>query len=145
MAVKKLDAARNYKTAKKNMAGKQQCVESQDQDQDQNQTNDTEGENDIEEVLKELMKMRVLDTVYEEEEPSCTPPDVIKDPEQAQSMSQIDLTEQHTPFKQLLEFTPNHLVEIKNFQKTEKASLVETASKFIRKIAKSTVSPVSKL
>ncbi|KAJ0017921.1 hypothetical protein Pint_10343 [Pistacia integerrima] len=38
------------------MAKKQQCVESQDQIQ----TNDTKGEDDIEEVLKEFMEMRVL-------------------------------------------------------------------------------------
>ncbi|KAJ0082342.1 hypothetical protein Patl1_10452 [Pistacia atlantica] len=38
------------------MAKKHQCVESQDQIQ----TNDTKGEDDIEEVLKEFMEMRVL-------------------------------------------------------------------------------------
>lgn len=146
MATKKLDATRKYKTAKKNMAEKQQCVESQDQIQ----TNDTKGEDDVEEVLKEFMEMRVLDTVYEEEERSWASPDAIqtiKDPEQAQSISQINLTvtEQCAPFKQLLEFTPNQLVQTKNFQKIEKTGLFETASKFIRKFTKSTVSPVSNL
>ncbi|KAJ0080741.1 hypothetical protein Patl1_10446 [Pistacia atlantica] len=104
-------------------------------------------EDDIEEVLKEFMEMRVLDTVYEEEERSWASPDAIqkiKDPEQAHSISQINstVTEQCTPFKQLLEFTPNQLVQTKNFQKIEKTGLFETASKFIRKFTKSTVSPV---
>ncbi|XP_031256293.1 uncharacterized protein LOC116114276 [Pistacia vera] len=110
LAIKKLDATGKHKSAKKNMAKKQQCVESQDQIQ----TNDTKGEDDIEEVLKEFMEM-ILDTVYGEEERSWASPDaiqIIKDPEQAQPISQINLTvtEQCTPFKQLLEFTPNQLV-----------------------------------
>ncbi|KAJ0082340.1 hypothetical protein Patl1_10457 [Pistacia atlantica] len=46
--------------------------------QDQIQTNDTKGEDDIEEVLKEFMEMRVLDTVYKKEEQSWASPDAIQ-------------------------------------------------------------------
>ncbi|KAK2642526.1 hypothetical protein Ddye_024289 [Dipteronia dyeriana] len=142
LAIKKLDATNNYKAAKKEASDKQKCVESQDQ------ISETKGndEEDVEDVLKDFMQMRVLDTVYEvEEERSCSAsqsPDIIQLPEQPPP----SVPDGSTPLKQLLESTPNRLVRNMNFQRIEKirrTSETESAYKFIiRKLKKSTVSPV---
>ncbi|TXG47658.1 hypothetical protein EZV62_026952 [Acer yangbiense] len=106
LAIKKLDATNNYKAAKKEASEKQQCVESQEQ------ISETKGndEEEVEDVLKDFMQMRVLDTVYEvEEERSCSAsqsPDIIQLPEQPPP----SVPDGSTPFKQLLESTPNRLV-----------------------------------
>ncbi|KAI9198644.1 hypothetical protein LWI28_019600 [Acer negundo] len=107
LAIKKLDATNNYKAAKKKASDKQQCIESQDQ------ISETKGndEEDVEDVLKDFMQMRVLDTVYEvEEERSCSAsqsPDIIQLPEQPPP----SVPDGSAPFKQLLESTPNRLIQ----------------------------------
>ncbi|KAL5839286.1 hypothetical protein ACOSQ3_011992 [Xanthoceras sorbifolium] len=141
LAIKKLDATNKYKAAKKKTSGKQQCVKSHE---DQISQKKGDSEEDVEDVLKDFMQMRVLDTVYEEEEQSSASqsPNLIQDSEQPSSDSLPNSTGGSTPFKQLLESTPNRLVKTKNFQRIEKTRPSTCASKFIRKLKKSIVSPV---
>ncbi|PSS29040.1 Phosphate permease [Actinidia chinensis var. chinensis] len=122
-----------FKTIKKRNSLKQQGIESQD-----HQTCDAkEGEGEFEVAFKDFMQMRVLDTVYEEDERSWASPEKIAECEQAQSN-----TGQSTHFKQLLESTPNHLVQSRSFRKIEKTSAKENALSFIRGFTKFTLFPV---
>lgn len=148
LATKNLDTTAKHKTEKKNTSTsvKEQCIENQDQNC--GDTNGNGGDYEEENVLREFVQTRVLHTVYEEEEQiSWGSPDTIKESEHIQSVS-LHLnssTEPSTPFKQLLESTPNHLVQTKDFQRNEKTSPLQSASNFIRNFTKSTLSPVSKL
>lgn len=140
LATKELGATEKHKTAKNNNLNstKEQCVKIQDQ----TCSNNTKGGNDeAEDVLREFMQRRVLDTVYEEEERnSCASPDsTIKDSDQQLALS----TGQSTQFKHLLQCTPNNLVQTKTFHKMENQSPFQSAYNFVRNFTKSTVSPVS--
>ncbi|KAI8000483.1 hypothetical protein LOK49_LG09G00957 [Camellia lanceoleosa] len=137
-ARKRFDTARTLKNKKKNSV-KQQCIKSQDQACDSKMEDDDD--DDFEDVLKDFMQMRVLDTVYEEEdERSCPSPEKI-----TESVSE-STTEQSTPLRQLLTPvstpTPNHLVQSRNFQKIEKTTAKENAFNFIRGLTKSSIFPV---
>ncbi|KAH9749123.1 phosphate transporter [Citrus sinensis] len=139
LATKELGATEKHKTAKNNNMNstKEQCVEIQDQ----TCSNNTKGGDDeAEDVLREFMQRRVLDTVYEEEERnSCASPDsTIKDSDQQLALS----TGQSTQFKHLLQCTPNNLVQTKTFHKMENQSPFQSAYNFVRNFTKSTVSPV---
>lgn len=139
LAIKERGATEKYKTAKNNnmTCAKEQCVEIQDQ----TCSNIKGGDDGAEDVLREFMQMRVLDTVYEDEERiSCASPDsTIKDSDQQLALS----TGQSTQFKQLLQCTPNNLVQTKTFQKIENQSPLQSAYNFVRNFTKSIVSPVS--
>ncbi|KAG6777187.1 hypothetical protein POTOM_017003 [Populus tomentosa] len=66
----------------------------------------------------------------------------IQDFQQTQSVSQKSSTDQLTQLKQLLESTPNRLVQTRNFQRIEKRTLTSDASTYIRKFAISIIRPV---
>ncbi|KAL9455875.1 hypothetical protein AB3S75_005161 [Citrus x aurantiifolia] len=139
LATKELGATEKHKTVKNNNMNstKEQCVEIQDQ----TCSNNTKGGDDeAEDVLREFMQRRVLDTVHEEEERnSCASPDsTIKDSDQQLAPS----TGQSTQFKHLLQCTPNNLVQTKTFHKIENQSPFQSAYNFVRNFIKSTVSPV---
>ena len=89
----------------------------------------------VEEMLRDFMQMRVLDTVYEEEEKSWASPENAAGSEHAQSNSQLG----STPLRQLLELTPNQLVKPRNFDSIER----ETVFDAIRHSVKSILFPVS--
>ncbi|EEF40112.1 phosphate transporter, putative [Ricinus communis] len=141
LAMKKLNTVPNYKSEKQNGSMDQQYKENQDQRNVGKEEEKTE--EDPEDVLKEFMQMRILETVYEEEERSWASPDIAQNSEQTQSLSEFTTatTSQSAPFKQLLESTPNRLVQTRNFQRIEKPSLVANASRCIRELAKSIVWP----
>ena len=129
-----------FKTIKKRNSLQQQGIESQDHQTCDTEEGESEGEGEFEVALKDFMQMRVLDTVYEEDERSWASPEKIAECEQAQSN-----TGQSTHFKQLLESTPNHLVQSRSFRKIEKTSAKENALSFIRGFTKFTLFPVSTL
>ncbi|KAJ7000098.1 hypothetical protein NC653_010766 [Populus alba x Populus x berolinensis] len=90
------------------------------QDKTSSIKDDEKNHEDIEEMLRDFMQTRVLETVYEEEERSWDSPlpdkihgsqQQIQDFQQTQSVSQNSSTDQLTQFKQLLESTPNRLVQ----------------------------------
>lgn len=129
------------------MSRNNQSVEGDHQEQECNIRVDRHADEGIENALREYMQMRVLETVHEEDEKSWpNSPDVAHDsgiPAQDQSLNKSS-TEQTTPFKQLLQSTPNRLVQIRNFQKLSKTTTTtENVSEFIRDFAKSTCAPVS--
>ncbi|XP_077227039.1 uncharacterized protein LOC143860335 [Tasmannia lanceolata] len=104
-----------------------------------------EEEEKFEDALKDYMEMRVLDTVYEEDERSCASPATLPDSNISMPTSLVVSTpgsllvsSQSTPFKQLLESTPNRLVQKRNFQKIEKTTGTDNFFKFFR----DTISPV---
>ncbi|KAF2302982.1 hypothetical protein GH714_012268 [Hevea brasiliensis] len=97
---------------------------------------------DVEDVLKDITQMRVLETVYEEEERSWASPDIIQDSEQTRSVSEFTTaTNQSTAFKKLLASTPNRLVQTSNFQRIEETSLLADAYRCITELAKPIIYP----
>ncbi|PQQ21809.1 sodium-dependent phosphate transporter 1 [Prunus yedoensis var. nudiflora] len=145
LAMKKLNAAKKYKTMKRNMSQsiEKKCTESQDQVCN---TKSSDDEAQFEEALKDFMQMRVLDTVYEEEdERSWASPDSIQEPEPVpahdHSISEDQSnTEKSASFKQLLQSSPNQ-DQTRHFQKIDKATPVENAFRFIKSSSKSVFSP----
>ncbi|KAA8515061.1 hypothetical protein F0562_018152 [Nyssa sinensis] len=127
----------HFKTVKRKISLEQQSREIQDQ----TCVTKSDDNEKFEEALRDFMQLRVLDTVYEEDERSWASPETITESIQVQSFSQ-DITGQSTPFKQLLESTPNRLVQSKNFQNIEKSTARENASKFVRGFVKSKIFPV---
>ncbi|KAF2302990.1 hypothetical protein GH714_012339 [Hevea brasiliensis] len=97
---------------------------------------------DVEDVLKDFTQMRVLETVYEEEERRWASPDIIQDSEQTRSVSEFTTaTNQSTAFKKLLASTPNRLVRTSNFQRIEETSLLADAYRCITELAKPIIYP----
>ncbi|KAK6268596.1 hypothetical protein QUC31_012756 [Theobroma cacao] len=142
LAMKKLAATENYRTSKQNASMKDESVESQ---VTEGQSSGAKVDDDVDDILKNFMQMRVLETVYEEEERSWASPEVIQESDQVQLVSQCSANtsaEQSTPFKQLLKSTPNRLIQTRNFQRIKKSTPIENAIKFVRDITKSTLSPV---
>lgn len=137
LAIKKFDTIQKSKTKKKNTSLRHQSVDIRDQAHNTNTDTDAE----VEDALKDFMQMRVLETVYEEDEQSWGSPNQIQDSELAQPVS-LSITDQSASFKQLLESTPNHLVQTKNFQETRKTTPTENVSELFRYFAKSTFDPV---
>lgn len=90
-------------------------------DPDQAPNDETDEQENIENAIKEYMEMRVLDTVYEEDEQSSvsqgTIPDIKNESPMTASFMTPALTT--TPLKQLLESTPNRLIQTKKFQKDQ--------------------------
>lgn len=140
LAIKKFDTTQNYQSKKTNVSLKQQSEETQDQACN-NKVDSTE--EDFEIALRDFMKMRVLETVYEEDEKSWPSPDADQDTDQpaTHSLSKSSPEQSTTPFKQLLQFSPNR--QTRKFQKINKRTMAENASDFIKDLAKSTLSPVS--
>ncbi|KAM1455611.1 hypothetical protein TB2_004682 [Malus domestica] len=148
LAMKKVNVDRNYKTKKRNMSKSidQKCIESQEQTCISTKSLDDEAQ--FEEALKDFMQMRVLDTVYEEEdERSWASPDSIKEPEpeptpaHSHSVSEDQSnTEKSRSFRQLLESSPNQ-GQSRHFHKIDKITTpVENALRFIRGSSKSAFS-----
>ncbi|PPR90304.1 hypothetical protein GOBAR_AA30371 [Gossypium barbadense] len=136
LAIKKLAATKNHRNSMENNTSmKQESVESRI---NQGCSNGAKVDDD---VLEDFMQMRVLETVYGEEERSFGSLDVIQEPEQVQPGDNTS-TEQSTPFKQLLKPTPYRLVQTQNFQRIEKTTTIENVIKYIGDTAKSTFSPV---
>ena len=147
MATKRLDKAKNYKRENTNTSPKHgQSVEiSTDQVQSCNVAK-SDGGLDFENALREYMQMRVLETVYEEDEKSWpNSPDPAEDsrPAADQSLGAKSSIDQSAQLKQLLQSTPNRLVKMRNIRKIKRATAAENASEFIKDFAKSTISPVS--
>ncbi|KAH7545013.1 hypothetical protein FEM48_Zijuj01G0048400 [Ziziphus jujuba var. spinosa] len=138
LAIKKFDTIQKSKTKKKNTSLRHQSVDIRDQAHNTNTDTDAE----VEDALKDFMQMRVLETVYEEDEQSWGSPNQIQDSELAQPVS-LSITDQSASFKQLLESTPNHLVQTKNFQETRKTTPTENVSELFRYFAKSSFDPVT--
>ncbi|XP_040959142.1 phosphate-repressible phosphate permease pho-4 [Gossypium hirsutum] len=136
LAIKKLATTKNHRNSMENNTSMKQ--ESEESRGNQGCSNGAKVDDD---VLEDFMQMRVLETVYEEEERSCGSLDVIQEPEQVQPGDNTS-TEQSTPFKQLLKSTPNRLLQTQNFQRIEKTTTIENVIKYIRDTAKSTFSPV---
>ncbi|XP_071937486.1 uncharacterized protein [Coffea arabica] len=113
-----------FKTMKRTKSMEQEGLENQDEASDAK----------VEEMLRDFMQMRVLDTVYEEEEKSWASPENAAGSEHAQSNSQLG----STPLRQLLELTPNQLVKPRNFDSIER----ETVFDAIRHSVKSILFPV---
>lgn len=111
----------------------QECTERQNQSCD---AKDNEKDNFLD-AARDFMQMRVLNTVYEENEPSCGSPQL--SPEIEHILSPQSTREQSAAFKQLLEFTPNLLLQKRNFQKTGKT---DNVSELIREFSKSIFFPV---
>lgn len=153
LAVKKLNAVENYRTMKRNMtksSDHSKCIESQDPTC--NDTKSADDEAQFEEALKDFMQMRVLDTVYEEDERSWASPDpMVQEPDnklaedQSPASQDQSNTEKSTSFRKLLESSPNQLVQshTRNFQKIEKSTPVVNAFQFLKGSSKSIFSPVS--
>ncbi|XP_012091824.2 putative phosphate permease HI_1604 [Jatropha curcas] len=137
--MKKLDVISKYKSEKQNGSINHEYKENQDKTSVTKQQE--KQEEDIDQVLKDFMQMRVLETVYEEEERSWASPE--SEHIQAQLVSELTTaTTQSTPFKQLLESTPNKLLPNRNFQRIERTSLLENAYRFIKEQAKTILFPV---
>ncbi|XP_012454190.2 phosphate-repressible phosphate permease pho-4 isoform X1 [Gossypium raimondii] len=136
LAIKKLATTKNHRNSMENDTSMKQ--ESEESRGNQGCSNGAKVDDD---VLEDFMQMRVLETVYEEEERSCGSLDVIQEPEQVQPGDNTS-SEQSTPFKQLLKSTPNRLLQTQNFQRIEKTTTIENVIKYIRDTAKSTFSPV---
>ncbi|XP_022723744.1 sodium-dependent phosphate transporter 1-like [Durio zibethinus] len=143
LAMKKLATIQNHRNSKENTSNIHESVECQET---QGQSSGVKlDDDDVDEMLKDFMRRRVLDTVYEEEERCWASLDVIQEPDQVQPVSQCSANtgvEQPAPFKQLLKSTPNRLVQTRNFQRMEKTTPIENVIKFMRNMAKSTFSPV---
>ncbi|KAL3596587.1 hypothetical protein D5086_008224 [Populus alba] len=149
LTIKKSNDIPNCKSNKKSRSIDHQCVEIQDKTS--SIKDDEKNHEDIEEMLRDFMQTRVLETVYEEEERSWDSPlpdkihdsqQQIQDFQQTQSVSQKSSTDQLTQLKQLLESTPNRMVQTRNFQRIEKRTLTSDASTYIRKFAISIIRPV---
>lgn len=152
LTIKKSNDIPNCKSNKKSRSIDHQCIEIQDKTS--SIKDDEKNHEDIEEMLRDFMQTRVLETVYEEEERSWDSPlpdkihdsqQQIQDFQQTQSVTQKSSTDQLTQFKQLLESTPNRLVQTRNFQRIEKRTLTSDASTYIRKFAISIIRPVGLL
>ncbi|XP_052308507.1 phosphate-repressible phosphate permease pho-4 [Populus trichocarpa] len=149
LTIKKSNDIPNCKSNKKSRSIDHQCIEIQDKTS--SIKDDEKNHEDIEEMLRDFMQTRVLETVYEEEERSWDSPlpdkihdsqPQIQDFQQTQSVSQKSSTDQLTQLKQLLESTPNRFVQTRNFQRIEKRTLTSDASTYIRKFAISIIRPV---
>ncbi|KAK9267268.1 hypothetical protein L1049_009690 [Liquidambar formosana] len=136
LARKRFDTTRNFKTIEKNKSLEPQSIEIQ------NQRFETRMDDNawFEEALKDYRQMRVLDTVHEEDEQSWASPETVLDSEHVQSVSQ-STKDQCTQFKQLLESTPNRLVQTKDFHKIEKTTASENAFKFIKEFTRTKFFP----
>ncbi|KAG8385401.1 hypothetical protein BUALT_Bualt03G0039200 [Buddleja alternifolia] len=112
----------------------QQRTEGQDQAIDAK-----EGSKDnSEDAVRDFIQMRVLNTVYEEDEQSLASPQISQEIEHILSPPQPSRA-QSAAFKQLLESTPNMLIRERNSQTIEKR---ENVSIFIRDFIKSIFYPV---
>ncbi|XP_024028154.1 sodium-dependent phosphate transporter 2 [Morus notabilis] len=143
LATKKYNTTKNYRRKRANMSQNNPSAEGDPQEQACNIKVENANE-DLENALKDFMQMRVLETVYEEDEKSWPSPDAAQhdsSPTHDPSLIGKSSTEQTAPFKQLLQSTPNRLVQARNFQKLSKSSTTENVSEFIRDFAKSTCYP----
>ncbi|KAL5732182.1 hypothetical protein ACHQM5_004830 [Ranunculus cassubicifolius] len=97
----------------------------------------------FEQAMKEFMELRVLETVYEEDERSWSSPvpDQIAEPVQSTSHA---VSTQFTPFKQLLESTPNRLVQRTPFIKIVKKTNIgeEKLSEFYKELKGRSFDPI---
>ncbi|KAL3851413.1 hypothetical protein ACJIZ3_013295 [Penstemon smallii] len=99
---------------------------------------DDDGDN-FDDAVRDFMQMRVLNTVYEEDERSWGSPQI--SPEIVKILSPQSTMGQSTAFKQLLESTPNQLVQTRNPKRVEKTKNI---SQFIRDFANFMFFPVTK-
>ncbi|KAF9683699.1 hypothetical protein SADUNF_Sadunf04G0041400 [Salix dunnii] len=153
LTIRKSNDIPNCKSNKQSRSIDQQCIEIQDKTS--SIKGDEKNHEDIEEMSRDFMQTRVLETVCEDEERSWESPlpdkihdsdqQQIQDFQQTQSVSQKRSTDQLTPFKQLLESTPNRLVQTRNFQRIEKRTVASDAPRYIRKFAISIRRPVEKV
>ncbi|XVF40281.1 hypothetical protein PTKIN_Ptkin01aG0099600 [Pterospermum kingtungense] len=143
LSMKKIATAQSYVNSKENTSMKHEFVERQE---GQGESSAEKVDDDVDDMLKDFMQRRVLDTVYEEEERSWVSVDVIQESEmQVQPVSQCSASsspEQSTSFEQLLKSTPNRLAQTRNFQRMEKTTPIENVIKFIRDMAEFTCFPV---
>ncbi|OMO76164.1 Phosphate transporter [Corchorus capsularis] len=130
LAMKNFATIKDYRNSKEiSTSMKHKSVESQET---QGQPSVAKVDDDVDDMLKDFMQSRVLDTVYEEEERSFASP--VSD--------QCSANNSTAPFKELLKSTPNRLVQTRNFQRIEKATPIANAIKFIQNKTKSTFFPV---
>ncbi|GKU92396.1 hypothetical protein SLEP1_g6129 [Rubroshorea leprosula] len=118
LAMKKLDAAKTYKSTTNENTLNNECLEKNQEPQEQYGDLKMD-EEDVEEILRDFMQMRVQSV-----------------PESATTK------DQSTPFNQVLGSSPNMLVQRRNCQRMEKPRPFENVVKFIRDITKSTIHPV---
>ncbi|KAJ7968765.1 Phosphate transporter [Quillaja saponaria] len=139
LAIKMFDKAKHKFRNQKN-SPEHQSADLQDQSYDTKADSDAE----IEDPFNDLMQTRILHTVYEEEDQSCASPDKSQDIELKVSLSQSTIGQStSTQFKQLLESTPNRLIQTKNFQKIKNnPKTTQNAFNFIKKFIKSAIFPV---
>ncbi|KAI3456118.1 hypothetical protein Pfo_012781 [Paulownia fortunei] len=97
----RIDSSLPTETATKQNISLQQCTERQNQSCD---AKDDDNDN-FEDAVRDFMQMRVLNTVYEEDEQSCVSPQVSPEIEHILSPPQ-STRGQSAAFKQLLESTP---------------------------------------
>ncbi|XP_058103377.1 uncharacterized protein LOC131246932 [Magnolia sinica] len=140
LARKRFDSAEKASINKRN----ESCKHHSAKNLDLSPNKRIDEEENFEDALKEYMEMRVLDTVYEEDERSCASPPIMLEPNQAPTMpSSFVASSQSAPFKQLLELTPNQLVQSRDFQRIDRTTPPpqrENFSKFWRKMKVSTFS-----
>ncbi|OMO65438.1 Phosphate transporter [Corchorus olitorius] len=141
LAMKNLATIKDYRNSKEiSTSMKHKSVESRET---QGQPSVAKVDDDIDDMLRDFMQMRVLDTVYEEEERSWASPSQESKPVSNQCSINNSTAGQLAPFKELLKSTPNRLVQTRNFQRMEKeVTPIENAIKFIRNKTKSTFFPV---
>ncbi|KAL3520082.1 hypothetical protein ACH5RR_018231 [Cinchona calisaya] len=127
----------HFKTIKKTKSMEQEGLENLDQT-----ASDAKVEDDgkFEEMLRDFMQMRVLDTVYEEEERSWASPENTAASEHNPSNPELMIGS--TPLRQLLESTPNQLVKPRNSQSIEKTTAGERVFYAITDSVKSILYPV---
>lgn len=106
---------------------------------------ETDDQEKIENAIKEYMEMRVLETIYEEDEKSCASQETMPDANTVSPMTTSFMApkQSSTPLKQLLESTPNRLIQTRNFQKINKTTSRDNFSNFFEALKSSTISPVS--
>ncbi|KAF9589427.1 hypothetical protein IFM89_023745 [Coptis chinensis] len=111
-------------------------------DEENNVKSNSDGEK-FEAALKNFMEMRVLETVYEEDERSWASPPITNEvPDPILSASPVG-SGKATPFKHLLESTPNRLVRKRTFKKMQKTTSREKLSHFFNELKKSAFYPIS--
>ncbi|KAJ8762056.1 hypothetical protein K2173_006658 [Erythroxylum novogranatense] len=138
IVIKKFKWPDHNKSNKNDKCGNLECETSQEQTED-------EGKNDgdVEDILRDFMQSRVLETVYEEEERSWTSPDRPQHGEQMQPVSSTTIsTDQSAIFGQWVEPTTAQLFQIRSFQRIDKTKSPANATyTYIRNLAKSAINP----
>ncbi|KAJ8633427.1 hypothetical protein MRB53_026763 [Persea americana] len=104
---------------------------------------ETDDQEKIENAIKEYMEMRVLETIYEEDEKSCASQVTTPDANNVSPMTTSFMAPKQSsaPLKQLLESTPNRLIQTRNFQKINKTTSRDNFSNFFEALKSSTISP----